>query len=82
MDAREIESLSMLQRGFSELKDANAELAYNVILDILQGINEWVSRFYLLVDVLKFTPEHLPSNSMFKRHADFFHTNGLSGRAK
>jgi serine/threonine-protein kinase 24/25/MST4 len=40
MDAREIESLSMLQRGFEELKEANAELAYNVILDILQGINE------------------------------------------
>jgi serine/threonine-protein kinase 24/25/MST4 len=40
MDAREIESLSMLQRGFAELKDANPELAYNVILDILQGIND------------------------------------------
>ncbi|KAH9482647.1 Serine/threonine-protein kinase 26 [Psilocybe cubensis] len=40
MDAREIESLSMLQRGFAELKDANPELAYNVIIDILQGINE------------------------------------------
>ncbi|KAF8812435.1 STE/STE20/YSK protein kinase [Phlegmacium glaucopus] len=40
MDAREIESLSMLQRGFAELKDANPQLAYNVILDILQGIND------------------------------------------
>ncbi|CAA7259762.1 unnamed protein product [Cyclocybe aegerita] len=40
MDAREIESLSMLQRGFTELKDANPELAYNIILDILQGIND------------------------------------------
>ena len=40
MDAREIESLSMLQKGFADLKDANPELAYNVILDILQGINE------------------------------------------
>jgi serine/threonine-protein kinase 24/25/MST4 len=40
MDAREIESLSMLQRGFAELSDANPELAYNVILDILQGIND------------------------------------------
>jgi serine/threonine-protein kinase 24/25/MST4 len=40
MDAREIESLSMLSRGFSELKDANPELAYNVILDILSGIND------------------------------------------
>ncbi|KAG6817407.1 hypothetical protein H0H87_009051 [Tephrocybe sp. NHM501043] len=40
MDAREIESLSMLSRGFLELKEANPELAYNVILDILSGINE------------------------------------------
>ncbi|KAF8913898.1 Ste20-like serine/threonine kinase [Gymnopilus junonius] len=40
MDAREIESLSMLQRGFAELKDANPELAYSVVLDILQGIND------------------------------------------
>ncbi|KAF9568901.1 STE/STE20/YSK protein kinase [Agrocybe pediades] len=40
MDAREIESLSMLQRGFAELKEVNPELAYNVMLDILQGINE------------------------------------------
>jgi serine/threonine-protein kinase 24/25/MST4 len=42
MDAREIESLSMLSRGFAELKEANPELAYNVILDILSGINEYV----------------------------------------
>ena len=42
MDAREIESLSMLSRGFTELKEANPELAYNVILDILSGINEFV----------------------------------------
>ncbi|KAH8105818.1 Pkinase-domain-containing protein [Cristinia sonorae] len=40
MDAREIESLSMLSRGFQELRDVNPELAYNVILDILSGINE------------------------------------------
>lgn len=40
MDAREIESLSMLSRGFLELKEANPALAYNVVLDILSGINE------------------------------------------
>lgn len=40
MDAREIEALSMLSRGFEELKDANPELAYNIILDLLSGINE------------------------------------------
>ncbi|KAG5343123.1 hypothetical protein C0989_000114 [Termitomyces sp. Mn162] len=40
MDAREIESLSLLSRGFLELKEANPELTYNVILDILSGIND------------------------------------------
>ncbi|PSR72919.1 hypothetical protein PHLCEN_2v11222 [Hermanssonia centrifuga] len=40
MDAREIEGLSMISRGFEELRDVNPELAYNVILDILSGINE------------------------------------------
>lgn len=39
-DAREIESLSMLSRGFSELRDVNPELAYNIVLDILSGIND------------------------------------------
>lgn len=40
MDAREIESLSMISRGFEELREVNPVLAYNVILDILSGINE------------------------------------------
>ncbi|TBU32747.1 Pkinase-domain-containing protein [Dichomitus squalens] len=40
MDAREIESLSMISRGFEELRDVNPELAYNLILDILAGIND------------------------------------------
>ena len=30
----------MLSRGFTQLKDTNPDLAYNVILDILQGIDE------------------------------------------
>lgn len=42
MEAREIESLSMLHRGFTELKEANPELTYNIMLDLLQGINECV----------------------------------------
>lgn len=42
MDAREIESLNMISRGFAELGTVNPELAYNVILDILSGINEYV----------------------------------------
>jgi hypothetical protein len=40
MDAHEIESLSMLSRGFQELRDVNPELSFNVILDILSGLNE------------------------------------------
>lgn len=40
MDAREIEALSMLSRGFNDLKEANPELAYNVMLDVIAGINE------------------------------------------
>lgn len=42
MDAREIESLSMIARGFADLCDASPTLSYNVILDILSGINEYV----------------------------------------
>jgi serine/threonine-protein kinase 24/25/MST4 len=42
MDAREIESLIMISRGFTELKEANPALSYNIILDILSGINEYV----------------------------------------
>jgi serine/threonine-protein kinase 24/25/MST4 len=40
MDAREIESLSMISRGFTELKEANPELAYSLIVDIISGVNE------------------------------------------
>jgi serine/threonine-protein kinase 24/25/MST4 len=48
MDAREIESLSMLSRGFQELRDVNPELSYNVILDILSGLDEYVTSNCLL----------------------------------
>jgi serine/threonine-protein kinase 24/25/MST4 len=54
MDAREIESLSMLSRGFSELKEASPELAYNVVLDILQGINEYVYDLSLYASLVDF----------------------------
>lgn len=47
MDARELEALSMLTRGFTELKDANPELSYKLILDILSGIHECVFFSYL-----------------------------------
>ncbi|KAH8118693.1 Pkinase-domain-containing protein [Phellopilus nigrolimitatus] len=40
MDAAEIEALSMLARGFVDLREANPELAYALVLDILSGINE------------------------------------------
>ncbi len=40
MDMRK--SLSMLSRGFQELHDVNLELSFNVILNILAGLNEYV----------------------------------------
>ncbi len=40
MNAKEIEAVSMIQRGFEELRDANSDLAYDVLLDILTGLNE------------------------------------------
>lgn len=49
MDAREIESLSMITRGFAELREVNPTLSYSVILDILSGINEWVILFLVTI---------------------------------
>ncbi|KAL5527754.1 hypothetical protein ACEPAG_6555 [Sanghuangporus baumii] len=40
MEAHEIEALSMLARGFVDLRESNPELAYTLMLDILAGINE------------------------------------------
>ena len=82
MDAREIESLSMLHRGFTELKEANPELTYNIILDLLQGINEYVNcceldRLYL-ISVLAI----LRSNNTFRHREACFPINASSGRAK
>ena len=69
MDAREIESLSMLQRGFAELKDANPRLAHNVIIDILQGINEYVISFISFLSDILSEPRGLAfSNSSVKQH--------------
>lgn len=50
MDARELEALSMLTRGFTELKDANPELSYKLILDILSGIHECVVSWLSFAD--------------------------------
>lgn len=40
MDAREIEALSMISKGFEDLKEVNPEMAYNVIIDVLSNLNE------------------------------------------
>lgn len=40
MDAHEIEALSMLARGFVDLRESSPDLAYTLMLDILQGIND------------------------------------------
>jgi serine/threonine-protein kinase 24/25/MST4 len=63
MDAREIESLSMLSRGFAELREANPELAYNVILDVLSGINEYVVFTYVIAPLLI-----VRSNAVVRQH--------------
>ena len=65
MDAHEIESLSMLSRGFLELKDANPELVYSVVLDILCGINECVTCHYKCGEKLNFL---ILSNPAIRQH--------------
>ena len=67
MDAREIESLSMISRGFEELRDVNPELAYNVILDILTGINECVHEPFVNRD-MQLTNVFAISNSAVRSH--------------
>jgi hypothetical protein len=60
MDAREIESLSMVSRGFQELRDVNPELSFNVLLDILSGLNEYVGNklFIFLALSVPFIPAY------------------------
>jgi hypothetical protein len=76
MEAREIEALSMLSRGFVELKEANPELTYNVILDILSGINECVHCIKNVTGAHVFQLATLLYDSMCKHHADYFLTSG------
>lgn len=96
MDAREIESLSMLSRGFQELRDVNAELSYNVILDILAGLNEYVWKivhafcncyltilFFVFSSIGALLPTGmLLSDNTCKHRADSFHTEESHGRAR
>ncbi len=74
MDAREIEALSMLARGFADLKDANPELAYNVILDIISGINE-LSTFIFAFQpkdclTMSLFPSYFLSNQAVRQHVN------------
>jgi serine/threonine-protein kinase 24/25/MST4 len=83
MDAQEIEALSMLSRGFTELKEANAELAYDIVLDVLSGINECVVicvRCHIAPSDL--SQAMLQCDSMFRRRVDYSHTSGLYARAR
>ena len=82
MDAREIESLSMISRGFEELRDVNPELAYNLILDVLSGIDEYVSASLTLSRALSDWVGTLPSNNTYRLHAGCSHTSALSAAAK
>jgi hypothetical protein len=93
MDAREIESLSMLSRGFQELRDVNPELSFNVLLDILSGLNEYVEAFFFCfypsclfwLTIVWFVP-HLSVTrqfgNMYKHPEDSFPTNELRERAR
>ncbi|PWN52321.1 Pkinase-domain-containing protein [Violaceomyces palustris] len=40
MDAREIEALSMISKGFQDLSEANSRLAYATIVDLLLSMSE------------------------------------------
>lgn len=42
MDAREIEALEMISRGFEDLSNVNPKLAYTTIVELLLTINEYV----------------------------------------
>jgi hypothetical protein len=77
MDAREIESLSMISRGFEELRDANPELAYNVILDLLSGINEWV---YFVVVIQMQADAFMQELGRTSAHPD--HSQSLPAQAR
>lgn len=81
MDAREIESLSMLSRGFNELKEVNPELAYNVVLDILSGINESVLPIFFPYRTDASVAMPLFAN-ISKPHAVSSHTDASPARAK
>lgn len=40
LEARELEALEMISRGFADLSHANSELAYSTIVDLLLSMNE------------------------------------------
>jgi len=83
MDAREIESLSMIARGFADLRDANASLSYNVILDILSGINEYVFLCVAMNPVESVRNLEIPPfDNTCRLLVDYFLTNGSFERAK
>lgn len=42
MDAREIEALEMISKGFEDLSRINAKIAYSTIVDLLLSMNEYV----------------------------------------
>jgi hypothetical protein len=83
MDAQEIEALSMLSRGFTELKEANAELAYDIVLDILSGINE-CDIVYVRCQITPsdLTQAMLQCDSTSRRRVDYSHTSELYARAR
>lgn len=82
MDAREIESLSMLSRGFEELREVNPELAYSVILDILAGLNEYVIHLSRFTSFLQAQAEIKACDSIYRPRANSSRTSVLHARAR
>ncbi|KZT60719.1 Pkinase-domain-containing protein, partial [Calocera cornea HHB12733] len=59
IDARDADSLSIIARGFSDLRDTNPELAYSVVLDLLSGLNENAAVRQHLQDMRLLSPHQL-----------------------
>lgn len=62
MSAAELESLTMIKKGFDELAASRPELAWRLVEGVLSGVNEcvatWISRFLSLTRIPSQQLEH------------------------
>lgn len=61
----EVESLSSIAMGFTDLANGNPELAYRVLVDILAGMNEYVPPAFLPISL---SDAKSNSNDNVRRH--------------